>query len=201
MLAVVGRLVDAHARFASGRAAIGLAGTQIERASGVVGGIERQRSDRSLIKIARMELFPIGIVRERVVRPPDAASGSADPDTAARCVAVGRNNHCGYSARCRVRRAGERRDAGLYAGQQRAVEAPLVPLCAWVASPCIGAGDAFERCLGVCDDGGRYHISRVRAHGRQKRGPSSDRTFARRRGAARLVRVASCELRHEWLAK
>ena len=103
VLAVVGRLVDAHAGLASGRAAVGLTCAQIERTSCLVGRIERQRPDRGLIKVARMELLPVWIARQRVVRPPDAAPGDANPDAAAPSVAVGRNHQRSYPARGRVR--------------------------------------------------------------------------------------------------
>src|SRR5207302_30802 len=75
VVATVGRLVDADPSLTAGRAAVRLAGPEIERVARLVGRVERQDTDRGLSEPFRVRLLPVRARVQCVVRPPDAAAG------------------------------------------------------------------------------------------------------------------------------
>ena len=81
VVAAVRGLVDADARFATGAAPIRLARPEVERVPGRIARGGRQRADRVLRDPAR-EVCPARICRQGIVRPPHAAAGAANPETA-----------------------------------------------------------------------------------------------------------------------
>ena len=81
VVAAVGSLVYTDARLAAGAAAIGLAGTEVERVAARVVGIGGQRADGVLRDPAR-EVCPARVRCESVVRSPNATAGGANPETA-----------------------------------------------------------------------------------------------------------------------
>src|SRR5436190_915580 len=90
VLAAVGRLVDADAGLAAGRAAVRLAGAEVERVvlAVLAPGRERQRPNRVLVEIVRAHLLPRRVRGDRVVRVPDAAACDSGPQLALLRAAV-----------------------------------------------------------------------------------------------------------------
>ena len=144
VVAAVRRLVDADASLTAGRAAVALAGAEVERVVLLVGRIQHELTDRVLVEILWVDLLPHRIGASDVVRPPDAAARGAGPDAALvrRTVGVGDERH--RPARRDVGRTAEGQHAGLDGVLLRAVALPLVPLVRCGAAPCAGARPAWR---------------------------------------------------------
>src|SRR5207237_5569721 len=80
-VAPVGRLVDTDAGFAPRGATVPLACADVERVPARVVGIRNESADGVESQNAG-EPCPGRARRERIVRPPDAAAGGADPEPA-----------------------------------------------------------------------------------------------------------------------
>ena len=157
VVAAVRRPVDTDARFAAGAAAIGLAGTEVERVAARVVGIGGQRADRVLRDPAR-EVCPARVRCESVVRPPNATAGGAHPETAVTRHARRRDDEnwatgCGCTGL-----TGEREHAGLDSVLQRPVRLPVV-----VVSRVALGGDGAKSVLGVLHHRRRDHVGRIGA--------------------------------------
>src|SRR6516164_5308177 len=80
-VAAVCGLVDANARLTAGRAAVPLTRAEVKRVSAGIVRIGDERADRILRGIGSQPL-PLRIGSKGVVCPPDAATGSANPEAA-----------------------------------------------------------------------------------------------------------------------
>ena len=189
--AAVGRLVNADSRLATRRAAIALARAEIDGVALRVGRIERERADRVLVDLIRLDLRPVRTSGERVLRPPDAATRNARPDAAAvRCAgaAGGRDEERGHPARRAVRRPGEGCDARLGRIRLRPEQLPFVALGLGITRRGVLLGDLLERRFRPGSDRGRDHGRRIGSLGSEVCLEAPDRPFAGRR--IRRVRAA-----------
>ena len=125
VVAAVRGLVDTDARLAAGAAAIGLAGTEVERVAARVVGISGQRADRVLRDPAR-EVCPARVRCESVVRPPNATAGGANPETAVTRHARRRDDENWTTGCGCIGLTGEREHAGLDSVLQGPVRLPVV---------------------------------------------------------------------------
>ena len=75
--AFVGRLVEARARDTAAAADVGLTGADVDRLARHVVRVERDRS-RRIDPERATEVVPVDVVREDVLRAPDAATGGGD---------------------------------------------------------------------------------------------------------------------------
>src|SRR5262249_34679919 len=165
LIAAIRRLVDADAGLTAGRAAVALAGPEVQRLALRVGGIEGENADGRLVEIADLHLLPVRRRGGGVVSAPDAAAGGAGPDGAVLAVAlataVGRHDERGDAARCVVRRAREGGHAGLGCVLRRPDLLPLPALALRVAVLRVRIGERVERRLGVCNLAGRHIGCRI----------------------------------------
>ena len=123
VLALVGRLVEAEAGLAV-PAAVRFARADVERLARRVVRVDGDGADR-VRRDVRRDLLPVRLLRERVLRAPDAAAGRADVQRAVLLVALRAHRHRRHAARP-LRRLDERLRAESVDVER--VRADLVPL-------------------------------------------------------------------------
>jgi len=170
---IPGRRLYADARFAAGAAAIGLAGTEVERVAARVVGIGGQRADRVLRDPAR-EVCPARVRCESVVRPPNATAGGANPETAVTRHARRRDDENWATACGCIGLTGEREHAGLDSVLQGPVRLPVV-----IVSCVALGGEPGKSVLGFPQQPRRDLIGRVGSRGGFVRLVPACRAFAR----------------------
>src|SRR5262249_55244454 len=118
-------LVNPDAGFASGGAPVPLARTDVERVPARIVGIGDESANGVKSQDASKPR-PTRVCRQGVVRPPNAAAGGADPETAVTRYARWSNDQRRVTARRRCRRPRERQHTGLDGVLTRTVRLPMV---------------------------------------------------------------------------
>ncbi len=98
-VAAVGRLVDAEAGLGV-RGGIRLAGARVNRVTGWIGGVDKQRADRVRAERGRLVLpVDLAVLVGRLVGDPDTAARGAEVERALLGLLATADRHCGHAAR------------------------------------------------------------------------------------------------------